>query len=221
MLAKIKSGTNWFRDRLWKGIKIVLARRRYRLLAVLLGLAFFLLYLFSIQHIVYLTNVDFSFQASIPSVKLVSNWTARVFKTRVPFIWEPIAAIYLTPHLMIQLALPNLLLGSLLGSLLGINLSMGFFELFREGGLRSVDSVRSLAAAIPSLLTGFACCAPTILIAIGGSLAAGLSVGLVAARPYFLPVSLVILILNAGWTAGNISYEGVCRGELADVDLAE
>jgi hypothetical protein len=219
MLARLESGKTWFRDRVWKGIKTVLARRRYRVLALLLGLAFFLLYLFSIQHIVYLPNVDFSYQASIPSVRLVSNWTARVFKTRVPFIWEPIAAVYLTRHLMIQLALPNILLGGLLGSLLGVNLSMGFFELFREGGLRSVDSVRSLAAAIPSLLTGFACCAPTILIAIGGSLAAGLSAGLVAARPYFLPASLAILVLNAGWTAGNISYEGVCRGGVIDVEI--
>ena len=122
---------------------------------------------------------------------------------------------------MIQLALPNILLGGLLGSLLGVNLSMGFFELFREGGLRSVDSVRSLAAAIPSLLTGFACCAPTILIAIGGSLAAGLSAGLVAARPYFLPASLAILVLNASWTAGNISYEGICRGGVIDVEIDE
>ena len=90
MLARLESGKTWLRDRIWKGIKTVLARRRYRVLALLLGLAFFLLYLFSIQHIAYLPNVDFSYQASIPSVKLVSNWTARVFKTRVPFIWEPI-----------------------------------------------------------------------------------------------------------------------------------
>ena len=221
MSGKLKSALYWFRERIWKGISIVLTHRRYRILAAALGLIFFLLYLFSIQHILYLPNVDLSYQAAIPSFRLVSNWTEKAFRARVPFLWEPIAAIYLTPHLMIQLALPNILLGGLLGGLLGVNLSMGFFELFREGGLRSIDSLRSLVAAVPSLLTGFACCAPTILIAIGGSLAAGLSAGLLAIRPYFLPASLIILLLNAGWTAGNISYEGVCFDEIADVSLDE
>ena len=196
-----------------------MSQRRYRRFAGLLGLIFFFLYLFSIQHIVYLPNVNLSYQATIPSVRVASNWTSKIFRARVPFLWEPIAAVYLTPHLMIQLALPNILLGGLLGGLFGLNLSMGFFELFREGGLRSIESIRSLVAAIPSLLTGFACCAPTLLIAIGGSLAAGLSAGLVAVRPYFLPASLIILLFNAGWTAGNISYEGVCRGGVADVEL--
>lgn len=122
---------------------------------------------------------------------------------------------------MIKLSLPNLLLGGLLGGLVGINLSMGLYELFRGQSGNSIDSVRSFFAAIPTLLTGFACCAPTILIAIGGSLAAGLSVGLVAARPYFIPVSLAILIFNAGWTGANVSNEGVCRNAISDVELED
>ncbi len=218
MLKAPGAGINWIKTRAWPGVKTVLGTTRYAAGAVLLGLLFMGLYLFSIQHIVYFSTVDLSFQAAIPSVELVTGWTEKVFKTRVPFIWEPIAAIYLTPSLMIKLAIPNLLLGGLLGGLVGVNLSMGLYELFRGQSANSVDSVRSFFAAIPGLLTGFACCAPTILIAVGGSLAAGLSAGLVAARPYFIPASLAVLVFNAGWTGANVSYEGVCRGKIADVE---
>ncbi len=221
MLEPLVAGLNWIKTRAWAGIRTVFSSGKYAASAVLLGLLFTGLYLFSIQHIVYFSSVDLSLQTAIPSIELVNGWAEKIFKTRVTFIWEPIAAVYLTPRLMIKLAVPNLLLGGFLGGLVGINLSMGFYELFRGQSSNSVDSVRSFFAAIPSLLTGFACCAPTILIAVGGSLAAGLSAGLVAARPYFIPISFAILIFNAGWTGANVSNEGVCRQAIAEVDPEE
>jgi hypothetical protein len=206
------------RNNTWPGLVTVLSDRRYGFSAAFLSFVFFGLYLFSIQHIVYLSGVDFSYQAAIPSVKLVSNWMEKVFRVRASFVWEPVAAIYLTPHLLIKLAVPNLLIGSGLAGLVGANLSVGFYELFRGRSSGSVESVRGVFAAIPGLLTGFACCAPTVLIAISGSLAAGIGAGLVAARPYFIPASLALLLFNLTWTAANVGYEGVCRGELADVE---
>ncbi|MBS3788950.1 hypothetical protein KGY77_10965 [Candidatus Bipolaricaulota bacterium] len=73
MLKTLGAGINWINTRAWPGVKTVLGTGKYATSAVLLGLLFTGLYLFSIQHIVYFSSVDLSFQATIPSIELVNG----------------------------------------------------------------------------------------------------------------------------------------------------
>jgi hypothetical protein len=157
--------------------------------------------LFTIQNIVYLPHVDLSRTTPIPSAAFAKDWPTKTWKTITPFVWEPIGVLYPVNHLMIFIAIPNLLLGVLLGTLIGMNLALGVYGLL--AARRGISSLRGLLGALPSLLTGFACCVPTFVIALG-SVAASLTVGIIAVRPIFIPVSVLALSLNLLWSARRL-----------------
>lgn len=196
------------------GLVAVLRLRRYRYFGLLVSLTYLIIYLFTIQNIAYLPEVDLSRQASIPSLKLAEDWSSKLWRPRAAFIWEPIGAFYLTRHLMVFISVPNMLIGLLLGTLVGLNLAVGFYQVLSQGGWRTFSSIRGLLGAVPSLLTGFACCAPTFVIALS-SLAAGLSVGIIAVRPYLVPLSGLVLGVNLLWGAGRVLQGGRCEIEAA------
>lgn len=176
-----------FRDRI--------ARR----IGISAGAVFLLLYLYSVGNIVIALDVDLAAGKSVPSISVVPDWFGKIWKPIAPFVWEPIAAIYLFHPVALFLSVPNLLLALLLGALVGLNLTAAIARArLTTSGIKR-GSVRSLAASLPALLTGFTCCVPTVILALG-SLAAGSAVAAIAVAPYFLPLAAVFLVLNLAWS---------------------
>jgi hypothetical protein len=191
------------------GLALVFKRRSYRYGALIVALLYVIIYLLAIENIVYLPGVNLAQFAPIPSVQLAQDWAGKLFKARAPFIWEPIGVFYISSYLMVMLAVPNLLIALLLGELVGMNLAIGLYGMFALGGFRGAGSWRGLLGALPGLLTGFACCAPTFLIALG-SAAAGITAGVITVRPFLIPLSIVILVLSLLWSAGRIAQGNAC-----------
>jgi hypothetical protein len=202
------------------GLAGVLSRLRYRLLLAGLAAGYLLLYLYSLQHIVYMPQTDLSAGYAIPSLQVVDDWPAKLWRLRAPLAWEPVGALYLTRHLMVLISVPNLLIGAALALLVGANLTVAFYGMFsalaRAGrGSGKRGSVVSFLSAVPGLLGGFACCVPVFLLALG-SLAAGVTAGFIAVQPYLVPVAAGLLVANLLWSSRRLVVTGCLlpsRGE--------
>lgn len=159
-----------------------------------------LAYLYSVQNIVVAPGVDLAAGAPVPSAAVVAEWSAKVWKRIAPFVWEPVVAIYPLRSVAVFLSVPNLLIALSLGALVGLNVSVTVarVQAARAGGGRT-GSAKGLVASAPALLTGFTCCVPTAVLALG-SLAAGFTVAVIAVRPYFIPAAALALIANLFWS---------------------
>jgi hypothetical protein len=169
---------------------------------LLVALAYLLVYLYSVQNLVVAPGLVVP--GGVPAVSVLPDWPAKVWKPIAPFLWEPVVAVYPTPGLALLLSPPNLLLGLLLAALLGLNVGVGLARLgalgpFRRGG-------GGLAAAAPALLTGFACCVPTLVLALG-ALGASFTVAVIAVRPFFIPLAVLALTANLVWGLRRLRCE--------------
>lgn len=166
------------------------------------ALVYVLIYLYSVGNIVIASGgVDLAAGRSVPSAVVVDDWGSKMWKPITPFVWEPIVAIYLHPSFALFLSVPNLLLGLLLGVLVGLNLTVAVARArLVAAASKGRGVLRGFLASVPALLTGFTCCVPTVILALG-SIAAGFAVAAIAVTPYFLPVAAAFLVLNLGWGA--------------------
>lgn len=175
--------------------------------AVLVGLGYVLAYLYSVQNIVVAPGVDLALGAPVPSVSVAPDWTARVWKPIAPFVWEPVVAVRPLRPVAVFLSVPNLLVALTLGALVGLNVAAAVARArAARGGEGRSRSVRGLLASAPGLLTGFTCCVPTVVLALG-SLAAGFTVAVIAVRPYFIPAAALALTANLVWSARRLRCE--------------
>ncbi len=168
-------------------------------------MAFVLLYLYSVGNIVIAPGTDLTFGRPVPTASIVSDWPAKMWKSTAPFVWEPIAAVYLSRSVTLFISLPNLILALSLGILVALNMAVA---IARARLMVTVKKGRGLVggfvASLPALLTGFTCCVPTVILALG-SVAAAFSVAAIAVAPYFLPVAAVALIANLLWSLRQFS----------------
>lgn len=172
---------------------VSLAVRRRDSLAVLAGVTAIYLLGFT-----YATG-DLRFGRTGWSATLVSDPLSRMFEPGPgPFTYEPIAVIE-TGVATVLFSPLDLLLASLIALLVGINLSLSYLAVKqpRSCGLGAGSGV---AASVPALLSGSACCAPVLLIVLGIQ-AGGL---LLAAVIWLLPVGLVALVASLVYVAGQI-----------------
>ncbi|MBI4523332.1 MAG: hypothetical protein HY695_05905 [Deltaproteobacteria bacterium] len=192
--------------RLWlQELTDCLADRVARRVGVWTGLAFLLLYLFSVGNIVIAPGQDLAFGRPIPTASLAHDWGNKIWKPIAPFVWEPIFALYPLRSVALFLSVPNLLLGLLLGTLVGLNTAVGvgrarLVVAVKKGG----GFVKGFLASLPALLSGFTCCVPTIVLALG-SLAAAFTVAAVTVAPYVLPVAILGLVGNLLWSLRQFS----------------
>jgi hypothetical protein len=163
------------------------------------GVAFFLLYLYSIGNILIVPGADLALGTAVPAFSVVFDWATKIWKPVAPFLWEPIVALYPIRSVALFISVPNLLLALLLGTLVALNLAIA---IARARLMVTVKKGRGFArgflVSLPAVLTGFTCCVPTIVLALG-SLAAGLTVTAIALAPYFLPVAAFALLANLIW----------------------
>jgi hypothetical protein len=169
------------------------------------GVAFLLLYLYSVGNIVIAPGVDLAFGRPIPAASVVSDWAAKMWKPIAPFVWEPIVALYPIRSVALFISVPNVLLALLLATLIGINTAVAIARARLIAGAQSRGGFLSgFLASFPALLTGFTCCVPTIVLALG-SLAAVFTVAAITIAPYFLPVAAIALIGNFIWGLRQLS----------------
>jgi hypothetical protein len=95
-------------------------------------------------------------------------------------VFEPIAVLYLTRQIALFISPFNLWLGGLLGVLLGLNLALVAHALHQRAEGRR-PSLKGAAVALPGLLLGLACRAPTLLVLLG-STSVALTSGPIAVR---------------------------------------
>lgn len=163
------------------------------------GVAFLLLYLYSVGNIVIAPGLDLAFGRPIPAALVVSDWAAKMWKPIAPFVWESIAAVYPVRSVALFMSVPNLLLALLLGTLVALNMAVAIARVrlvvaVRRGG----GFLSGFVAFLPALLTGFTCCVPTIVLALG-SVAALFTVAAITIAPYVLPLAALALAGNLLW----------------------
>jgi hypothetical protein len=185
-----------------KRLRMLFSMRAARVAAGATFLAYLLVYA--------LTTGDLTFAAGgladAPGFVIADEPMELLFQARVPFTYEPIAVAYLTPEIALFIAPMNLLLGGVLSVLLALNLAAVTFALRAPKACRR-PSKSGLLAAVPGLLLGFVCCAPTILLALG-SAAASVTLGFLAVRTYLYPVALVGLAVSAWLNVRRIGGGG-------------
>ncbi len=173
--------------------------RLARRVGVWTGVAFLLLYLYSVGNIVIAPGVDLAYGRSVPSGSVAYDWAAKMWKPIAPFLWEPVAAFYPIRSIALFISVPNLLLAFLLGTLVGFNMAVAIARArLVVAAKRGGGFLRGFFASLPALFTGFTCCVPTLILVLG-SLAAAFTVAAIAIAPYFLPVAAIALIANLLW----------------------
>ncbi|MGH3443172.1 MAG: hypothetical protein ACRDUY_14250 [Nitriliruptorales bacterium] len=166
------------------------AVRSYPRTVAAVTLAYLALYLLAIQQLV----VSPGRRTIGPSVQLVDGWASRLFDQIAPFSFEPIAAIRPAPWLTLLVAPVNIAVGLALAALVAANVAVAVLYVRRVRVCRT-STFTGLLGALPAFLTGFACCVPTVALAIG----AQFTVALLAVRSYLLPLAAAALLATLAW----------------------
>ncbi|WP_156777052.1 hypothetical protein [Nitrococcus mobilis] len=157
--------------------------RRFRWIAVLSALAYWLAFLFAIQ--------DLTVHARVGPVALTladRAWEL-MFQPRGPFHFEPIALLQL-PFLTWTFAPLNAATGAVLAALVGLNISLAWLAVSRPRACRARPAA-GILAALPGLLAGSACCGPVLFIVLGLPISASV-IGLFG---MLVPAAVVLLVL--------------------------
>ncbi|MHA2394842.1 MAG: hypothetical protein ACXAEX_23175 [Promethearchaeota archaeon] len=164
---------------------------------LILGFVYFLIYLWSIG------NITIIQMPEVFMFRIVENWRQTIFKPIAPFLWEAIAKFYVYGGLVIFISVPNILLDLLLSGLVYINISLAFYSYYiyplRPG-------VIGLISLVPSLFTGFVCCVPTIILTLG-AVSTSFTAFFIALRPFLIPLSVLVMLINIWWTLNHMQEE--------------
>lgn len=178
----------------------ILAERRFFITALVALLAYVVLYLVAMQYLFIAPGGAESFV----SVQIAPHWQDLVFRQRAAFLFEPVGALHLGP-LVVFLSIPNLAIGSVLGLLVAANIAVSYYG-FRALGMQGVRGFHALIGTIPALISGAACCVPTLILVIGLQLTATLA----AVWSLLVPISAVLLVLSLWWSLHRLAAERVC-----------
>jgi hypothetical protein len=179
----------------------ILGERRFLITALASLLAYLVLYVTAMQYLIFVPGAADSFIA----VHVLPHWSELVFRARGPFLFEPIGALHLGPF-MLFLSVPNLAIGALLGLLVGANIAVSYYG-FRALGMRGVRGMHALVGTVPALVSGAACCVPTLILVIGLQVTATLA----AVWPILVPASAALLVVSLWWSLHRIEAERVCE----------
>lgn len=169
-----------------------LQRSRYRWAVLSAGLAYLLLYLYAVGQLVLDRGV--SAPGGGPAFVAAADWPSRLLDPIAGYTFEPVAVLYVTEGLAFFLAPANLVIGTLLGGLIALNLATAFYALSTVRSCRRL-SWTGLLGSLPALLTGFACCVPTVGLMLGTNLA----LALIGLQTVLLPLSLAALAAGLLW----------------------
>jgi len=171
-------------------VRGALTRPDGRMTLGLTGLAYFLSYLVGLRHL--------GLGRSGFSVSFVSDPLTRALRQVGPFQWEPIALVVVGPVELLVAPL-NMLLGAILASLVGLNLAVSVVA-WRGPSACRLGPGAGTVAGLPGLLSGFACCGPTILLVVGVQASAGI----LSLFQWLLPITLVALLGTLLWVGSRV-----------------
>lgn len=170
--------------------RALFARPGWRRLILLVGLAYWLVFLVSIQN---LTLPGGAWQ-----------WTfgdpGNLFRRSGTWLFEPIAR-WQTLWFTWLISPPNALFGALLALLVGWNAALSVLA-WRQPSVCSAGGRWAWLSGIPGLLAGGACCAPALILLLGIQ-ATGLMLTTVQ---WLLPIAFLLLIGTLVLVGSRISH---------------
>jgi hypothetical protein len=173
-----------------KGACMVRAHRR---VAVIVAAGMLILYLFAIG------DIAVSVSGRLSTTPALQTEVDNLFRTRAPYLFEPVLALRPDSHLTVYVSPLNILLGSVVAVLAAANVAVAR-DAARQAVCRRTGFGR-LVGVLPVLGLGFACCTPALLIALGSSAAAALGPTVLAVRPVFYPFTVLLLTATLLWGA--------------------
>lgn len=179
----------------------ILRQKRFMITALIALFAYVVLYLAAMQYLTVAPDISESFIR----LQILPGWRALLFRQRGAFLFEPIGALYLGP-LVLFLSIPNLAIGFMLGVLVAANIAVSYYD-FRALGMQGVRGLYALVGTIPALISGAACCVPTLILVAGLQLTATLA----AVWSLLVPVSAVLLVGSLWWSLNRIAVDRVCN----------
>ncbi|OGA62898.1 MAG: hypothetical protein A3G81_13370 [Betaproteobacteria bacterium RIFCSPLOWO2_12_FULL_65_14] len=182
----------------------ILAQRRFVAAALVSLAAYVVLYLAAMQYLVIAPHET----GRLLAVEVLPDWRGLAFRQRGPFLFEPIGVLHVG-SLAMFLSIPNLAIALGLGLLVGANVAASYYG-FRELGTRGLRGVHALIGTIPALVSGAACCVPTLILVIGLQLTATVA----TVWSSLAPASALLLALSLWWSLRRIAAEGAwtaCR----------
>jgi len=176
-------------------VRVALSTKRSKIILLVTSVAYLLFY-FVVTGLLFLGGSG-SF-----SVFVSESWLSLILRERTPFNWEPIGFISLGA-ITIFLAIPNIIFGVITAGLVGANISVSAYT-YTARTMCRINPSQSVLSAVPALLTGVACCGPTLLLSLGIA-SATLTVAFVSFLPFLFPLALLGLITSLFWAGWRIS----------------
>lgn len=191
-------------------ISIILKDKKTKRISLLVAIAYFLFYLYSIGNIAFVEMPEsFSF-------RVIDDWKNKIFKPVAPFLWESIAVFYIYNGLSVFFSIPNFILAAILSFLVFLNIAVAVYSYSVSKVCRFRPGNKALIGFLPSFFTGFACCVPTFLIALGPVLAS-FTIFFIEVRPFLIPISFILMILSLIWSSKRISSNYIQKFEKSKV----
>lgn len=162
-----------------------------RWIALTIGFLYFLFYLYAVGQLVVRGVVS---PSGDPAFVADPNWASKLFDPIAGYTFEPVAALYLFDGSAIFLAPLNLLIGLVLGVFIALNVASAAYSLATVRSCRRL-SWTGLLGSLPALLTGFACCVPTVGLVLGANLA----LALISVQSFLLPLGVAGLAAGLYW----------------------
>jgi hypothetical protein len=179
-----------------RSLVLLLRQRDALAVSVLLAAAYLAVYLVALGDLAVRTGLP------VEVVTVVADPVSRMLERTGPFAWEAVALVDLGIARWLVSPL-NIAVGGVLASLVGANVGLTYLAWRYPqacGVERSRGTGSSALAAIPALLSGTACCGPTVLIAVGVS-ASGT---LLTVFEWLLPLGVLLLLASLVYTGGGL-----------------
>lgn len=109
---------------------------------------------------------------------------------------DPLFVLYATETVILAPSAPIILTTAVLGSLIGMNGAVGVEALVRRPTACRTGGAWWTAAALPSFLASFSCCAPTVLLLLG----AGAAGAVISIIPFVVPAVALALTTSLVWS---------------------
>lgn len=175
----------------------IVSQKRFLVTTLMVFTAYVLIYLAAVGQLVFTSRMEPP--QSLFVLHILPNWQELLFRQRSPFLFEPIGALYLGPNLTLFLSIPNILLSIMLGTLVGTNIALSYYSA-RQLGLSGRRGVLNLLGTIPAIISGAACCVPTLILVTGLQLTATLA----TTWSFFVPLSVALLFVSLMWSLKRI-----------------
>lgn len=180
----------------------IISQKNFFIAALITLIIYILIYLSSIQHLVFTSRMGQ--EESLIVLKILPNWQELLFRQRAPFLFEPIGTLYLGDNLKVFISVPNIALATILGGLVAANVSTSYYS-FKILGLKGLRGIGSLLGTIPAIVSGAACCVPTLILVIGLQLTATIA----TIWSFFVPLSALLLFLSLLWSLRKIQSKKI------------